>query len=162
MNTFHGYRSCKKIGKTSFFIIIRLEKLEGKIVLITGASSGIGRQAAIDFANKGAGTVILVARSESKLIELKKTLQAAQGSKRSEIVTYPCDISIKEDVLGMGTEILERFGHVDILVNNAGFGEFGKAQDQSIDLLESVMRTNYFGMVYCTYSQCSQDTQDIL
>ena len=47
-------------------------------------------------------------------------------------------------------EILERFGHVDILVNNAGFGEFGKVQDQSIEQLESVMRTNYFGMVYCT------------
>lgn len=78
-----------QISKTSlFFIIIRLEKLEGKIVIITGASSGIGRQAAIDFANKCARSVILVARSGSKLMELKKTLQAVQGSKRREIVTY--------------------------------------------------------------------------
>ena len=80
-----------------------MEKLEG-------ASSGIGRQAAIDLANKGAGPVILVARSESKLFEIKKILQDVHGSKRTEIV------AIKDEVLGMGTEILDRFGHVDILV----------------------------------------------
>jgi short-subunit dehydrogenase len=126
-----------------------LEKFEGKTVLITGASSGIGRQAAVDFANKGAGPIILVARSNSRLLELKKTLEVVQRSKRGEIVVYQCDISIKEAVLGMGTEILEKFGHIDVLVNNAGFGEFGRLQNQSIEQIEAVMRTNYFGMVYC-------------
>lgn len=126
-----------------------MEKFEGKTVLITGASSGIGRQAAVDFANKGAGPIILVARSNSRLLELKKTLEVVQRSKRGEIVVYQCDISIKEAVLGMGTEILEKFGHIDVLVNNAGFGEFGRLQNQSIEQIEAVMRTNYFGMVYC-------------
>ena len=99
---------------------------EGKIIVITGASSGIGRQAALDFVNKGAGPIILIARSESKLLELKKTLEVVTKSKGADIVAYTCDMSKKEDVLRMGTEILERFGYIDLLINNAGFGEFGK------------------------------------
>jgi uncharacterized protein len=50
----------------------------------------------------------------------------------------------------MGTQVLEKFGHIDLLINNAGFGEFGKVENQSIEQIEAVMRTNYFGMVYCT------------
>src|SRR5436309_4601732 len=94
-------------------------KFEGKIIVITGASSGIGRQAALDFANKGASSMILIARSESKLLELKKTVQELMEFKGGDIVTYTCDMSKKEDVLRMGTQILERFGHIDILINNA-------------------------------------------
>ena len=105
---------------------------------------------ALDFVNKGAGPIILIARSESKLLELKKTLQVVTKSKGADIVAYTCDMSKKEDVLRMGTEILERFGYIDLLINNAGFGEFGKVENQSIDQIEAVMRTNYFGMVYCT------------
>jgi uncharacterized protein len=125
-------------------------KFEGKIVVITGASSGIGRQAALDFVNEDAGSVILIARSESKLLELKRTLQVVNESKRADIVAFPCDISKSEDVLRMGAQILEKFGHIDLLINNAGFGEFGKVENQSIEQIEAVMRTNYFGMVYCT------------
>src|SRR5215467_2460283 len=68
-------------------------KFEGKIIVITGASSGIGRQAALDFVNEGAGSIILIARSESKLLELKRTLQVVNESKRADIVAFPCDIS---------------------------------------------------------------------
>jgi uncharacterized protein len=125
-------------------------KFEGKVIAITGASSGIGRQAALDFVNEGAGSIILIARSESKLLELKRTLQVVNESKRADIVAYPCDISNREDVLRMGTQILEKFDHIDLLINNAGFGEFGKVENQSIEQIEAVMRTNYFGMVYCT------------
>ena len=122
-------------------------KFRGKIILITGASSGIGRQAAIDFAERGAQTIILVARSETKLKELEKALRS---NFTSEIVAYPCDISRKADVAKMGKELLEKFGHIDILVNNAGFGTYSKIQNQSIEEIESVTFTNYFGMVYCT------------
>lgn len=128
----------------------RKRKFEGKIIVITGASSGIGRQAALDFVNEGAGSIILIARSESKLLELKRTLQAGNEPEKADIVAFPCDISKKEEVLRMGTQILEKFGHIDLLINNAGFGEFGKVENQSIENIEAVMRTNYFGMVYCT------------
>ena len=125
-------------------------KFEGKIILITGASSGIGRQAALDFVTQKAGPIILVARSLSKLLELKRTLQVVSEPEGVDIVAYPCDISNREQVLRMGTQILEKFGYIDFLVNNAGYGEFGKVETQSLEQIEAVMRTNYFGMVYCT------------
>ena len=113
---------------------VRLKKHEGKIVLITGASSGIGRQAAIDFADNGADVLILVARSESRLYELNKILQTNLESNRpKEVVVYACDISKREDVIKMGKEILQRFQYIDILVNNAGFGIYGNVKDQSIE-----------------------------
>ena len=101
----------------------------------------------IDFAENAAQTIILVSRSKSKLEELEKELKR---NFTSEIVAYPCDISIKADVGKMGKEVLEKFGHIDILVNNAGFGIYSKVQQQSIEEIESVMFTNYLGMVYCT------------
>jgi len=122
-------------------------KFRGKIVLITGASSGIGKQAALDFADNGAETIVLVSRSKTKLNELKEILR--QNS-TSESVAYSCDISSKAEVITMGKELLGMLGHVDILVNNAGIGMYDKVQDQSIEEMESITFTNYLGMVYCT------------
>jgi short-subunit dehydrogenase len=124
-------------------------KFKEKIVLITGASSGIGRQTAIDFAVRGAQSIILVARSKPNLEDIKKVLKSISNS---EIVVYPCDISKKSEVVKMGIEILEKFGHIDILINNAGFGIFSKIQNQSIEEIESILFTNYLGMIYCTKS----------
>jgi short-subunit dehydrogenase len=122
-------------------------KFKGKIVLITGASSGIGKQAAIDFADNGAKTIVLVSRSKTKLEELKEIVR--QNS-TSESLVYSCDVSSKAEVITMGKELLCRLGHVDILVNNAGIGLYDKVQDQSIEEIESITFTNYLGMVYCT------------
>ena len=122
-------------------------KFTGKVVLITGASSGIGKQAAIDFAENDVQTIILVARSKMRLEELKEILQEYYAC---ESVVYCCDVSRKADVVRMGKEILGKFGHIDILVNNAGFGLYDKVEDQSIEEIESITFTNYLGMVYCT------------
>ena len=118
-----------------------------KVILVTGASSGIGRQVCLDFSSQGAESIILVARSQSKLEDLEKIIH-----ERSTTITaaYPCDISKKTEVTNMGTEILNRFGRIDILVNNAGFGLYGKVQNQSIDQIESTLFTNYLGTVNCT------------
>jgi uncharacterized protein len=122
-------------------------KFEGKIVLVTGASSGIGRQVSLDFSGHGARSIILVARSRSKLEDLEKTISRKFNIKT---IIYPCDVSKKSEVEQMGREILDKCGHVDVLVNNAGFGLYGKVQNQSIDQIESVTFTNYLGVVYCT------------
>ena len=122
-------------------------KFEGKIVLVTGASSGIGRQVSLDFSGHGAQSIILVARSRSKLEDLEKTIIRKFNIKT---IIYPCDVSKKSEVEQMGREILDKCGHVDILVNNAGFGLYGKVQNQSIEQIESVTFTNYLGVVYCT------------
>ena len=115
-----------------------------KIVLITGTSSGIGQEAAREFAKKGA-KLILVARRKQKLDELEKELKKFN----IEIMTCPCDISDKSQVKKMSKEVLQKFGSIDILVNNAGFAIYGSVSDLTIEEIESQMATNYFGMVYC-------------
>ena len=89
--------------------------VRGKVVLITGASSGIGKAAAVKVADAGA-TVLLVARSAEKLEETKDEIEQAGGTAH----IHRCDLSDIEDVERMADEVLAYHGHVDILVNNAG------------------------------------------
>ncbi|HET6997296.1 MAG TPA: SDR family oxidoreductase [Solirubrobacterales bacterium] len=89
--------------------------VRGKVILITGASSGIGRATALKVADAGA-TVLLVARSAEKLEETRDEIAAAGGSAH----IHRCDMSDIEDIERMAEEVLGYHGHVDILVNNAG------------------------------------------
>jgi len=117
---------------------------KNKIVLITGASSGIGRETAIEFAKLGAN-LILVARRKDKLEQIEDELKKYNVS----ILACQCDISKKDQVKELSETVLEKFSSVDILVNNAGFAIYGSVSDLSINDIESQMETNYFGMVYC-------------
>ncbi|HZD36752.1 MAG TPA: SDR family NAD(P)-dependent oxidoreductase [Nitrososphaeraceae archaeon] len=125
-------------------------KFEGKIVLITGASSGIGRQVAFDFASAGAMVIILVARTESKLAELENIIRGKKDVEQVNVVSYCCDVSNKQQVSELAQKVIGRFGYVDILVNNAGIGIYGRLEDQTAEDLELVMRTNYLGTAYLT------------
>src|SRR5574338_1399181 len=116
-----------------------------KIVVITGTSSGIGREAAHEFAKRGA-KLVLVSRRKEKLEELQKTLSKFN----TEILTIPCDVSNKDQVKKMIDQVLEKFGKIDILVNNAGFAIYGTVSKLTIEEIEAQMATNYFGMIYCT------------
>ncbi len=89
--------------------------VRGKIVMITGASSGIGKATAVKVADAGA-TVLLVARSVEKLEETKAEIAAAGGTAH----IHRCDMADIEDIERMAEEVLAYHGHVDILVNNAG------------------------------------------
>lgn len=117
---------------------------KNKVVLITGASSGIGRESAIEFAKLGAN-VILVSRTKEKLEQVADELKKFNVT----ILVCQCDVSKKDQVKEMSKTVLEKFDSVDILVNNAGFAIYGSVYDLSIDDIESQMETNYFGMVYC-------------
>ena len=119
--------------------------LKNKIVVITGASSGIGRAAAAAFARRGS-RLVLVARRTQRL----DTVQEELKEFKTEILAVRCDISDKEQVKSMSEQVLKRFGHIDILVNNAGFAVYGSVSDLSIEDIESQINTNYLGMVYCT------------
>jgi len=116
----------------------------GKVVLITGASSGIGRAAAIQFAKEGA-CVILVARRKEKLDQIDKELKKFNAS----TLVCECDVSDKTQVKKMSKMVLEKYESVDILVNNAGFAIYGSVSNLTIEDIESQMATNYLGMVYC-------------
>jgi len=122
-------------------------KFKDQIIAITGASSGIGKQAAVDFSYNGAKTVILISRNIMKLNQVKKNLNPD-----CNVEIYSCDVSNKKMVYDIGQTIMEKIGAIDILVNNAGIGIYGKVIDQTIEAIEKVTSTNYLGMIYFTKS----------
>lgn len=116
-----------------------------KTILITGASSGIGKASAELFAKNGAN-IILVARDEEKLNKVNQEI----SHKNIKTLACRCDVSDKNQVKQMTDTVIEKFDKIDVLVNNAGFAIYGSVSNTSIDDIESQMRTNYLGMVYCT------------
>ena len=117
---------------------------KNKVVLITGASSGIGKQTAIEFAKLGS-SIILVARRKNKLEQVENELKQFNVN----TLVCVCDVSKKDQVEELFKIVLQKFDSIDILVNNAGFAIYGSVSDLSIDEIESQMETNYFGMIYC-------------
>ena len=117
---------------------------KNKVVLITGASSGIGKQTAIEFAKLGSN-IILVARRKNKLEQVENELKQFNVN----TLVCACDVSKKDQVEELSKSVLQKFDSIDILVNNAGFAIYGSVSDLSIDEIESQMETNYFGMIYC-------------
>ncbi len=116
----------------------------GKTVMITGASSGIGKAAAIKCADAGA-KVLLVARTPEKLEETKAEISEAGG----EAHIHQCDLSDISEIERMAAEVLAEHGKVDILVNNAGRSirrSINLAHDRFHDY-ERTMQLNYFGAV---------------
>lgn len=118
-----------------------------KVVIITGASSGIGRASALLFAKQGAN-LVLVARNKDKLNQVYQDLKKFPIS----VLVCQCDVSDKIQVEKMAKQVLGKFDSVDILVNNAGFAIYGSVSKLTIEEIESQMQTNYFGMIYCVKS----------
>ncbi len=122
----------------------------GKVVLITGGSSGIGLSAACRFAEAGAITVIC-ARGEDQLAEAKKTIEAA-GGKGAQVFTYQVDIVNEADCAAFVKKMEENHGGVDFLINNAG-RSIRRAIEASYDRFHDFERTmalNYFGALRIT------------
>lgn len=117
---------------------------KNSIALVTGASSGIGQQVAVDLAARGA-TVVASSRS---LERLQETAERLKRYGASEVVE--CDVSDSGAVRRMVEAALKKYGRIDILVNNAGFGAYEPLAQSSYDTIESMLATNYLGTVYCT------------
>jgi len=119
-------------------------RLKDKIVLITGASSGIGEATARLFAEQGC-SLALGARREEKLAEIAKSISGI------EVLTHALDVTDSKSVEAFMQSVLKRFGKIDILVNNAGLAlqldtiETGKESDW-----EQVMETNVLGLLRVT------------
>ena len=119
----------------------------GKIVLITGASSGIGKNSAVRLAEAGAH-VLLVARSADKLEETATEIAALGGL----ATIYQADVSNLEDCDRLAQDVLAKHGHVDILINNAG-RSIRRSLELSYDRFhdfERTMQVNYFGAIRLT------------
>lgn len=120
------------------------KRVEGKIVLVTGASSGIGLTTAHKLADAGAH-VLLVARTQETLDAVKTDIIARGG----QASVYACDLNDLEAIDRVSTQILADVGHIDILINNAG-RSIRRAVHESFDRFhdfERTMQLNYFGSV---------------
>jgi short-subunit dehydrogenase len=115
--------------------------LKGKTVVITGASSGIGRAAALEFARRGANLVIAARRGE--LLDEVARQCAERGVQCMPVVA---DVGNRADC----KRLIDAAGRIDVLVNNAGFAIFDAIENANPDDLEAMMKTNYFGAVWCT------------
>lgn len=119
------------------------KELCGQVAIITGASSGIGREVALAFAREGLRTV-LAARREDNLREVAEAVSALDG----EALIVSTDVSQQRQVQQMVQATLDRFGQVDILVNNAGCGLYASVEDSRIEDIQQIMNVNFMGAVY--------------
>ncbi|KPI93178.1 3-oxoacyl-[acyl-carrier-protein] reductase FabG [Papilio xuthus] len=118
----------------------------GKVVFISGASSGIGAATAVEFAKEGAN-VVINGRNETKLKNIYQ--QCEEYSKKTLIVK--ADISKDEEAKAAIEETIKQFGQLDVLVNNAGFSKSGSILDGNLlSSYDSVMATNVRGAVHLT------------
>lgn len=122
------------------------DRLNGKNIVITGASGGIGAEMATLCAEAGA-RLILMARSIDKLAMLKADLESRF---QTEVLVYKLDVSDTNAVEIVFSDVLNRLDHIDILVNNAGFGIFREAHESSIEEIKSMFEVNVVGLMACT------------
>lgn len=115
----------------------------GRVVIITGASSGIGRSLAIEFAKRGA-QLGLLARRENELFKLQQELKELGSISHFRV----CDVTNRTQVHEQIKELITELGRCDVFVANAGVGESNSATDLNIDGAENVLRTNLFGVMY--------------
>ena len=120
-------------------------KLSGKVVVITGASSGIGRAIALRLAKKKAH-LVLAARREQALHDVAR--ECEQLGARAVVV--PCDVSRNLDVEQLAARAVAHFGRVDAWVNNAGVYVMGSVEETPLEVFHQTMDVNYFGTVYGT------------
>ncbi|MGH0166078.1 UNVERIFIED_CONTAM: hypothetical protein FKN15_054620, partial [Acipenser sinensis] len=132
-------------------------RIQDAVVVVTGASSGLGRECAKVFHAAGA-RLILCGRDKERLQDVVKELTGSSDSQRK---TYPpsmvtFDLSDTEAVASAAVEVLQCFGHVDILINNAGISYRGTILETDVQVHKQVMDMNYFGAVALTKDAASK------
>lgn len=119
--------------------------MRGKVVIITGGSSGIGKALAAEFGLRGS-KVMITGRNGYNLEKAANEL-AANGV---EVIPFRGDVGIEDDNRRMAELAIEKFGTIDILVNNAGISMRALFEEADLDVVRRVMDTNFWGMVYAT------------
>lgn len=120
--------------------------LAGKVCIVSGGGSGIGRATALRVAEEGAG-VVLVGRTATKLERVRREVEAAGGI----AAVHSLDVADPEATRVMAQQVLARFGRVDVLINNAGEGSSHRRLSTTTpEEIRSVLDSNLLGTIYCT------------
>ncbi|MEN9205286.1 MAG: SDR family oxidoreductase [Thermostichales cyanobacterium SZTDM-1c_bins_54] len=123
----------------------RAAALADRVVVITGASSGIGEAVAMRAAVPGA-TLVLAARREGVL----RTIQEVLTHRGAKVLVLPTDMGDPAQVQRLADQVLEQCGRVDILVNNAGYGQMGPLELLPLEAMQRQFQVNVFGLVQLT------------
>ncbi|HEU5368992.1 MAG TPA: SDR family oxidoreductase [Ktedonobacterales bacterium] len=119
------------------------KKMQDTVVVITGASSGIGRATALEFAKRGA-TIVVAGRSESSLRDVVTACRDAGG----EALDFPTDVTNEEAVQRLALHAIDHFHHVDVWVNAAAVTLFSRFGEEPPDAYRRVIETNLFGTIH--------------
>jgi short-subunit dehydrogenase len=119
--------------------------MKDKVVVITGASSGIGKALALEFAKRNA-TIVLAARDIEKLSKLEEVLK----SFGTPVISVKTDVRVEADCRTLIEKAIEAYGRINVLVNNAGISMRASFAEVDLKVLQLLMNTNFWGTVYCT------------
>ena len=121
---------------------VKLRKINEQVIVITGATSGIGLSTARMAAERGA-KLVLAARADDALADLSDELQA----RGAQVVTVTADVGNIDDVARIGDAAIDRFGRIDTWVNNAGISIYGRLEDVAPEDHQRLFQTNFWGVV---------------
>lgn len=126
-------------------------KLKDAVIVVTGASSGIGRETALQLAKAGA-RLVLAARREDPLHSLQEECEQAGA----QCLIIPTDVANEDEVTALATQAVQAFGRIDGWVNNAGVYALGSLEQTPIHVYRRLMDVNYFGVVHGTRAAAAQ------
>jgi short-subunit dehydrogenase len=116
-----------------------------KVIIVTGASSGIGKALSVELASLGA-KVVIAARNVEKLKITENEILERKGV----VMSVVTDISKMEECRNLIDKAVAGFGKIDILINNAGVSMRAKFEEVNLDVIKHLMNVNFYGTVYCT------------
>lgn len=123
-----------------------------KVIIVTGASRGIGREIVKQLAREGNIVIANYNKSEEQAIELKEELQ----KENIKIEIYKADVSKRIEVIGMVKFVINKFKKIDVLINNAGISEFKMFTDETDEDWDRIINTNLYS-VFCTTQEVLKD-----
>ena len=119
--------------------------MKGKVIIITGASSGIGKACAEAFGREG-GNIVITGRNEEALLAAADELRL----KGIQVLPLVADVSLEKDNERVVEETIEKFGKIDVLINNAGISMRALFEELDLSVIRKVMDINFYGTVYAT------------